>query len=192
MNMPETERDERTDRILDVAMELAELDGYDAVRLRDLAEKAEVALGTVYRRFGSKEDILAAALERLVHQFQQLIDFAPIPGDTPVERMDAFFALCTRAMADRPKLAAAMLRTVASGIPELAGRVLRYHASIQDILGVVLRGGRSDVPLTEEEDESCRLLQNLWFAEMVGWTGGLHDASVVEARMRAAARRLLA
>ncbi len=189
--MTEPDRDERTDRILDVAMELAELDGYDAVRLRDLAERAEVALGTVYRRFGSKEDILAAALERLVSQFQGIIELAPIPGDTPVDRMDAIFALGTRVMVDRPKLAAALLRTVASGIPELAGRVLRYQDAVQDILGVVLRGGRGGPPLTDDEQECLRMLQNQWFAEMVGWTGGLHDADVVEARMRAAARRLL-
>lgn len=186
-----TEHDERTDRILDVAMELAELDGYDAVRLRDLAERADVALGTVYRRFGSKEDILAAALERLVGQFQQMIDLTPIPGDSPVERLDAFFAISTQAMAARPKLAAALLRTVASGIPELADRVLRYHAAVQDILGVILRGGRRAEPLDAEEDEICRLLQNLWFAEMVGWTGGLYPAEVVETRMRGAVRRLL-
>ena len=54
--------DERARRIVETAVELAEKDGFQAVRLRDIAAQADVALGTVYRRFKSKEDILLAAL----------------------------------------------------------------------------------------------------------------------------------
>ena len=35
-------------------MELAEEGGFEAVRLRDLASHADVALGTLYKRFRSK------------------------------------------------------------------------------------------------------------------------------------------
>ncbi len=52
------------ERIFDVAIELAEEGGYDNVRQRDVAARAGVALGTLYKRFRSKEDILSAALER--------------------------------------------------------------------------------------------------------------------------------
>ena len=72
--------DDRTLRILSAAMELAERDGYEAVRLRDLAAKADVALGTVYKRFSSKEDILAAALELQVSRLHELIRSNPIEG----------------------------------------------------------------------------------------------------------------
>ena len=92
--------DERTDRILQVAIELAENDGYEAVRLRDVASKAEVALGTVYRRFSCKEDILAAALNLQVSAFEQAIRLRPIDGDSPRERLTTLFTLATEALAE--------------------------------------------------------------------------------------------
>lgn len=186
-----TDIDPRFDRILDVAMELAEADGYDAVRIRDVADRAEVALGTLYRRFGSKEDILAAALERMVQQFSEAVKFAPLVGGTAEERLGTFFTIATQALADRPKLAAALLRTVASGVPELAGRVLNYQDTMNEILITVYRGEPSDAFPTEEELHLCRMLQNQWFAEMVGWTGGLQDSDSVLDHLFAALRTLL-
>ena len=43
------ELDERAQRIVDTAVALAERDGFAAVRLRDVAATANVALGTVAR-----------------------------------------------------------------------------------------------------------------------------------------------
>ncbi len=54
----------RRDRILDVAVALAEEGGFENVRQRDVASRAGVALGTLYKSFRSKEDILSAALDR--------------------------------------------------------------------------------------------------------------------------------
>lgn len=174
--------DERTDRILQVAMELAEHDGYEAVRLRDVAAKAEVALGTVYRRFSCKEDLLAAALNLQVSAFEQAIRLRPIPGDTPRDRLTTLFSLATGALAERPKLASAMLRTVSSGVPDLAHRVTQYHGTMTGIILAVYRGEDIDAEgATDTERLLATMLQNIWFAALVGWTGGLHDtATVVE------------
>ena len=57
------EQEERTRRIVATAVELAEEGGFEAVRMRDVAAHAGVALGTFYKRFRSKEDLLIAALE---------------------------------------------------------------------------------------------------------------------------------
>ena len=84
--------DDKTRRIVKVAMELAERDGYDAVRLRDLAKRANVALGTVYRRFESKEDILFACLELEFERLKKQIAKG-LPADGDVEsRITAAFA----------------------------------------------------------------------------------------------------
>jgi len=172
--------DERTDRILQVAMELADRDGYDAVRLRDVAAQAEVALGTVYRRFSCKEDILAAVLNLQVSAFDQAIRIRPIEGGTPQERLTILFTQATAALAERPKLAAAMLRTVSSGVPELVDRVTRYHGLMNGIILAVYRGGIPDDDAgTEDEKFLAAMLQNVWFAALVGWTGGLHDTETV-------------
>jgi AcrR family transcriptional regulator len=45
----------RRDRILDVAVALAEEGGFENVRQRDVAARAGVALGTLYKTSGAKK-----------------------------------------------------------------------------------------------------------------------------------------
>src|SRR5664280_553883 len=59
----------RRQRVVDAAMSLALDGGYEAVQMRDVAARADVAMGTVYRYFTSKDHLLAAAL---VHWVEQL------------------------------------------------------------------------------------------------------------------------
>jgi TetR/AcrR family transcriptional regulator, cholesterol catabolism regulator len=183
--------DERTLRIISVAMELAERDGYEAVRLRELAAQADVALGTVYKRFSSKEDILAAALQMQVDAMANNVREHPIEGATPRARLDSFFATATQALSQRPKLAGAMLRTVASGVPELSEKVTRFHGRMTEVILAVYRGEWSEDFPSEEEQTLAHLLQNVWFATLVGWTGGLHDQEVVVETVNQATRLLL-
>src|SRR5438067_5250328 len=53
---------ERRDRIVHAAFALLERGEYDAIQMRDVAERAGVALATIYRYFTSKEHLYAAAL----------------------------------------------------------------------------------------------------------------------------------
>ena len=53
---------ERRERIVRAAITLLEQGEYDAIQIRDVAQEAGVALGTVYRYFTSKEHLYAAAL----------------------------------------------------------------------------------------------------------------------------------
>ncbi len=180
------ELDARTERIIEVAVQLAERDGYEAVRLRDVASLAEVALGTVYRRFTCKEDILAAALELQVRALAINLRENPVAGDTPQERAVALFAQANAALSARPKLSAAMLRTVASGVPELVQRVARYREAVAElILGTWLGVDATRAP-TARERRIASLLQDVWFAALVGWTGGLNDIPQVNEQVRAA------
>ena len=53
---------QRRERIVTAAIELLEEREYDKVQMRDVAGRAGVALGTVYRYFTSKEHLYAAVL----------------------------------------------------------------------------------------------------------------------------------
>lgn len=184
--------DERSERIIQAAVELAERDGYDAVKLRELAERANVALATVYRRFSCKEDILAAALDQQVAVASEMMRGTPIPGDTPQARLQWFFREATDALTQQPKLSAAMLRTVASGVPDLAERVIRYHGRTTEMILGVYRGEfREDLP-SESERVLATLLQNVWFAALVGWTGGAIPEEDVLDQVNAAVALLIA
>ncbi|WP_151896674.1 TetR family transcriptional regulator, partial [Mycobacterium tuberculosis] len=49
---------ERRKRILDATMAIASKGGYEAVQMRAVADRADVAVGTLYRYFPSKVHLL--------------------------------------------------------------------------------------------------------------------------------------
>jgi AcrR family transcriptional regulator len=59
------------DHILQAALTLFEEKGYSATTLRDIAARAEVALGLTYRYFPSKESFVIALYERLVSELEE-------------------------------------------------------------------------------------------------------------------------
>ena len=59
-----TAQRERRRRILDSTLALASKGGYDAVQMRAVADRADVAVGTLYRYFPSKVHLLVSALAR--------------------------------------------------------------------------------------------------------------------------------
>ena len=183
--------EDRTRRIIETAIELAERDGFEAVRLRDVARLAKVALGTVYRRFQSKEDILVAALEHEVNQFLQ----KPIQGFTgasPELRAMQAFELMTQWFCEKPHLARACLRAASSGVPEISDKVTRFHSLMIDgLVGVISGGATLNALQLDEYRFIAHTLQNFWFAELVGWAGGLHDEKTVIERTQRVAQFML-
>jgi len=184
--------DERSQRIVKTAIDLAEEGGFEAVRLRDVAAHAKVALGTVYKRFRSKEDMLVAALAMEVGRLQSLINITPPVGVSAEERIRSLFSTLTTILAARPKFSQAVIRAVASGEPEMADKVLRFHSQM-----VTLIVGAINTPteptLTEEEAKLlAHMLQQIWFAGLVGWMGGLHEPDEAVQQVTQAARLMLA
>ena len=69
---------DRHRRILDATLALASRGGYEAVQMRTVAERADVALGTLYRYFPSKIHLLVSALARELERYQERLDRRPI------------------------------------------------------------------------------------------------------------------
>src|SRR5579862_6856682 len=74
---------ERRKRILDATLALASKGGYDAVQMRTVAERADVALGTLYRYFPSKIHLLVSAMARELDRVQERTERIVIPGESP-------------------------------------------------------------------------------------------------------------
>ncbi len=171
---------DRTDKILDVAIELAEKGGFDNVRQRDVAAAAGVALGTLYKRFRSKEDILCAALDREAEELERRMEKNPVKGDAPLARVITLFNMMTRGLCRKPNYARAVVRAMASGVPEIAGKVAAYQARITGLIIAAMRGvGRltftdaKTSPPSADETKLALIMQQLWFANLVGWSAGL-------------------
>ncbi|MFQ5697139.1 MAG: TetR/AcrR family transcriptional regulator [Myxococcota bacterium] len=183
---------DRAARIVDSAIELAQTGGFENVRLREVAARAGVALGTLYRHFHSKEDLLVAALEREIDGLERRLDREPPVGDTPLERVHALFEVVTRELCRRPKFARAVLRAAASGDHALAQTVASFHdrvvAAILDALRGRGRAGLERCARSERDRQVAVLLQHVWFSSLVGWSGGLREeSSVVDSVCEAAA-----
>jgi AcrR family transcriptional regulator len=178
----------RLRKIVDAASKLAETGGFDAVRLRDVAEASGVALGTLYRYFRSKEDILVFLLAEELDSLERALRERPPGGATARERVGAVFGLTTRALTNRPHFARALLRAVAAGEPETTVKVAAFHLRMGRLVLDALRG---QGPESERLRKVAIILQQVWFASLVGWTGGLHDPRAVLAQVDAAAALLL-
>lgn len=86
--MPRTARarsqDYAPERILEAALEEFSQKGFDGARTRDIAVRAEVALGLVQYHFGTKEELWKAAVERAFRDLEEGVDEVltnSAPGD---------------------------------------------------------------------------------------------------------------
>ena len=196
--MPDEIIEERAQRIVETAVELAEQGGFQAVRLRDVAAHAGVALGTLYRRFDSKEDLLVAALALETRNLERRFAQRQPPGETELERVSAYFALVTRLMLRRQNLARALLKAGASGDPGLSKKMAAYHEHIERMIVMSLRGKLSqsdgeliDPGATPGETRVAEALNHIWFSLLVGWSGGLHSQAVLLEKMESLAALIL-
>jgi len=186
--------DDRAKRIVDTAVELAEKGGFEAVRLRDVAATSGVALGTLYRHFRSKEDLLVAALAAQVEQLERRMESHPARGPGTLERVTGFFTTATQGLCRRPMLARAILRAAASGQPELAEKVARFHGAIttqikKAIMGPTVAAGNGSA--AARADAIATVLEQVWFTALVGWAGGLHGQDDVIGNVRSAGALIL-
>lgn len=77
--------DERREAIIDAVLPLLREKGRD-VSSRQLAEAAEVAEGTLFRAFGDKETLIAAAIMKMFDHLPLLASLSAIAHDLPLEQ----------------------------------------------------------------------------------------------------------
>ena len=110
----------RRGRILDAALELSAEGGFDAVQMREVAARADVALGTLYRYFPSKENLLLSVMGVQVEALADRLARRPPEGTDPVERVVDVLGRANRALQRQPDVTVAMIRALVSGGADLA------------------------------------------------------------------------
>ena len=73
--------------IRDAAEQLFIARGYSATTMEDLAEEADVAVGSIYAHFASKEGVYSALIERALELDKQYCDAGFEAGELPAERL---------------------------------------------------------------------------------------------------------
>lgn len=186
--------EDKSQRIVDAAIELAEEGGFEGVRLRDVAARSGLALGTLYARFASKEDILMAALDEEVQSFRNLLLAQPIQGADPAERILRFFNTLSSNFLSRPNFARAVLRSVVSGVPVISEKVLQFQEQLIHMAVMTLNG---DGQLPEQSDpqdpvmELAFYIEQIWFASLVGWMSGSMTEEMIAPHLKRAVTLLI-
>jgi AcrR family transcriptional regulator len=178
---------ERRKRILDATLALASKGGYDAVQMRTVAERAEVALGTLYRYFPSKIHLLVGALTEEMDQIQDKLDRKPIPGDTPADRMLFVLGRVTRNMQRDPMLTEAMTRAFMFADPSAAAEV---NTVAQQMTRMFTRAMHDGEP-SADDIAIARVIGDVWLSNLVAWVTRRASADDVSSRLELAARLLL-
>ncbi len=178
---------ERRQRILDATLALASRGGYDAVQMRTVADRAGVALGTLYRYFPSKIHLLVSGLAREFERNQEKLDRISIPGDTPYERMMFVLGRITRTMQREPMLTEAMTRAFMFADPSAAAEV----NTVARLMERMLTGAMHEGEPTADEIAIARVIGDVWLSSLVAWVTRRASADDVSNQLELAARLLL-
>jgi AcrR family transcriptional regulator len=178
---------ERRKRIIDATLALASKGGYEAVQMRAVAERADVALGTLYRYFPSKIHLLVSGLVREFERAEEKLQRKQIPGDSRAERMIFVLNWVTKNMQREPLLTEAMTRAFMFADPSAATEVNAVAAVMEKIL----TGAMHDGEPTADERAIARVIGDVWLSNLVAWVTRRASANDVANHLELAARLLL-
>jgi AcrR family transcriptional regulator len=77
------------EQLLDIAERAFTASAYQDVRMDDLAEEADISVGSIYGHFGSKDGLYLALRERAVEQMAEYLGQCARPEYSPLERVMA-------------------------------------------------------------------------------------------------------
>lgn len=179
----------RRERILDAAVELATEGGYDAVQMREVADRADVALGTLYRYFPSKVHLLVAALNRTFRELNAGVQSAGDTG-TAEERVYRVVAHVTRFLAKNRRLSGAMVRALMSADVEAAADV----EAVGDVLvGFIASATHHPESAPSEQDTLvAHIIGKVWLIDVVTFLSGRMTVSQVLEDLDATIKRVMA
>ena len=176
----------RQARILQAAQVLLAAEGEQGLQMKQLAQKADVALATLYRYFPSKDHVLGAiALERWKRALQK-IDSIRYSGETAGDRVGDMMVREFRRVQREPEMAAALER-VANAPDRSTGE---YMEGIRQIaMQLVQVAIEQDGPaISEEQRRVLPIAMSACNGAVSHWLAGTLSADQTRAQIRAAGR----
>ncbi len=149
--MPTEARTSKRDQLIDAALELFDAGGFHATGIDAIIARAGVAKMTLYKHFGSKDELIVAALDRCSQDalacLRSKIESA---SDDPEERLLAIFEIAQQQCADKAWRGCTFLRAagefgdvdspVHAAAANHGARVLEYLTSLCAAVGVAKPG----------------------------------------------------
>lgn len=173
-------------RLLDAGRELAREGGYDAVGMRQVAERAGVSAPTAYQYFSSKDHLLVDAMVDRVDTTTEAVRARPSRARTPLDRTVATLRRVMKRVGEEPNLYVAMTRAYISGVPEVAHARSAMESTMRQWVDIALGPAELD-----DRDAVVAILEAVLFAGMVGLVTGSKVPSDIADDLERAARTLL-
>lgn len=177
---------QRRKRIVQAAAALASRGGVEAMQMRTVAERAGVALGTLYRYFPSKMDLVVAVVGEEFDLLEGSIERRPPSASTPAGRAVDVLMRATRGLMREPELAEALIRALILADVEtpfgdrMTGLLLRVSAGAPD----PERPGGEQLTLVSS-------LTSVWVLELLEMLRGRRTHEQIQHHLEIAAERLL-
>lgn len=166
-------------------MNMAAEGGYEAVQMRAVAERSDVSLGTIYRYFRSKDDLLLAGLSGWVHLLRRQLQAEGAEGENAADRLSGVLGRAARASEGAPILMGALITALSTTDPEAAKYKLQVESEVQAMIVAAL--GQADV----DAAGVARVVGHVWLSAISRWVGGLAPAGSVEEELRHAVTMLV-
>ncbi|MFC4588246.1 TetR family transcriptional regulator [Sphaerisporangium corydalis] len=178
---------QRRKRIVQAAAALASRGGVEAMQMRTVAERAGVALGTLYRYFPSKMDLVVAVVGEEIDLLESSIERRPPSAASPAGRAVDVLMRATRGLMREPELADALIRSLIMAEVDtpfgdrMAGLLLR-----------VAGDGLTAQSASEVQFALAGSLASVWVHELLEMLRGRRTYEQIQRRIEIAAERLLA
>jgi AcrR family transcriptional regulator len=179
--IPETPvQQARYDRVIAAATEILSEGGQEAVQMKDLAQRAEVSLATLYRYFPSKDYVLLAVCLSRYQAALRLVSGEEPRGVTVRDRVFAHLMREFRAEQRNQRLTAALTAALTGGGRSYSSIIEAVEHTHWQIIRHVAAGGGT---LTEQQEKLLMVVLDIAGAAVRRWVAGMYSVAEVEAQV---------
>jgi AcrR family transcriptional regulator len=162
----ERKKEETRQKLLEAARSLFHTKGYNATTVEEITERTDVAKGTFFNYFPSKEALLSELAVWQIDQLRDALDLARGAPASPVARIKLLMQLLQEQSADHAKLARqTFARRLCNPSPSPHGAKKRLFGLLTELVSEAQSCGemRTDV----DAELVSELLRLLYFHQMV-------------------------
>jgi AcrR family transcriptional regulator len=181
---------ERRQRLVATAVELVSERGIENVQIKQVSERAGVALGTAYRYFVSKDHLLAEAMVVWMRRLADPMVAEAGRGTQPRslgDRVTRYVHLGLRAFQRHPHMARLLIATMASSDPFAWEANAEMARATEEVMAALLTELPRDV-----RDLITRVVGYTWRGELEAWVNDRRTVADLYVRVEEVIRFVLA
>jgi AcrR family transcriptional regulator len=169
-----TDQRARRQRIIDAAERMMFVTDYEKIQVKDVADEAEVALGTLYRYFNSKDHLFACALQSWSASFGEHLELAPT-GPTE-DRVKAIYRRAARAFERQPRVYGVMIQIQGSKDAHAVQAWRDFARNQSDAFGLALETSRLSL---QKQADVTAVMSAVLDENLRSWQIGLQPVTAV-------------